>query len=66
MPWLTPDDSPPLVQRAIFIPDGVHYFAVLIGLLWELAEPENWEKYGILEPEEVAEVWRAALELFDP
>lgn len=65
MPFLTPDDAPSLVKRGIFLPDSLEFHAVFKGLMLELAQPENWEQYGVLTPDECAELWQAAIEATD-
>lgn len=65
MPFLTPDDAPPLVRRGIFLPDSLEFHAVFKGLMLDLANPDNWQQYGDLTPEECAEIWVEAIELTD-
>lgn len=60
--WLTPDGSVPSsnVCLTITIPDGLQWRASLRGALLSLGEAENWEKWGTLEPQEVADVFLQA------
>jgi hypothetical protein len=62
MPWLTPDNDPSLVERVIFIPDGVEWEAAFLGAFLELTDAENWEQHGSLTPEETAAKWLEAYE----
>lgn len=66
MPWLTKDNSPALVSRAIFVPDDDDWWADFIGAFYELTRPENWEKDGDLTPDEMAAAWDAALRATQP
>lgn len=58
MPWLTgnlPTDDAPLCRR-LLIPNDVHLVAAVSGALLQLTKPENWEKFGGLEPDLVADM----------
>ena len=50
MPWLTKDDSPSLVERAIFVPDDDDFWADFMGAFLELTDPLNWEEFGTKTP----------------
>lgn len=62
--WLTPDDPPgATVQRPVFVPAGDAYEAAFRGALLNLCDPDYWEKFGSVEPEEAAAAfWAAFLE----
>lgn len=53
--WLTPEDAPTSRKcRRVFIPEGMEYEAAFRGAMLLLADPDNWEKFGSQEPEDVA------------
>lgn len=55
MGYLTPQTTPgSVVCRALFIPNGEEYLAVVRGALQELTFAYNWEKFGALSPQEAA------------
>jgi len=61
--WLTPDQIPgTYVCRVVFIPDNECIIGAVNGAISALANAENWEKFGAVEPEEIAV---AMLELFN-
>jgi microcystin-dependent protein len=56
--WLTPDNQPDSnICITISCPNSIEWFSCVWGALSMLADAENWEKYGTLTPEEVAEVF---------
>ena len=58
MPYLTPDDPPPTnFQVSVDIPDHPNWLAVFFGALSELSNPENWEQFGDLTPDEISQIW---------
>lgn len=59
--WLTPDDLPgDSVERPVFVPSGDAYEAAFRGAMLNLCDPENWEKYGDVDPETAAAAFWAA------
>lgn len=55
MPYLTGDDPGEAIDcRLLGIPDEIYFRAALSGAIAELTRPENWEKFGDLEPTEAA------------
>ena len=62
MPWLTPPSNPATVSRVVFYPNDVEWWAVIIGALFELTDPDNWEQSpGGITPEEAAQAMADAL-----
>lgn len=61
MPWLTPDDDPSFTTWVVFLPDGVDWIACFIGAFMSLCEPDNWQEFGTITPEEAAAKWQEAL-----
>lgn len=60
--WLTPDDAPgTLVCHQVFVPQGQTYEAAFRGAMLLLADPENWEKIGTQEPQDIADAFFTAL-----
>lgn len=60
--WLTPNKIPYGVRRrALTIPNDSVWDSLLLGALLLLADESNFEQYGALTPEEVAEVFTDAL-----
>lgn len=56
--WLTPDDSPgTLVCHPVLVPSGQAYEAAFRGAMLLLADPENWEKIGTVDPQTVADAF---------
>jgi len=61
--WLTPSSIPASSTcRALIFPDSTEWLALISGALIELTLPYNWEKFGIITPEEAAD---AAMQIFD-
>lgn len=53
--WLTPDDLPPTtICRRLSIPDTPLFRIAVTGCLMLMTEPENWEQFGAITPEETA------------
>jgi len=59
--WLTLDSIPNRAVRAISLPDSELWQAQLLGSLVLLSEVWNWEKDGVLTPEQMSDEWRAVL-----
>ncbi len=60
--FLTPDQTPAgTITLAFVVPDDPEFRAWLTGQIAELTNPENWEQYGALTPEETAEIYEAVL-----
>lgn len=56
--YLTPDTIPGTFQcRVLFLPDGEDWLAVITGAIQTLTEPENWTQWGMLTPQQTADVW---------
>lgn len=54
--YLTPNTLPGTTQcRVLLLPDNEEWIAIITGALEALAEPEAWQKYGTLTPEECAQ-----------
>jgi len=61
--YLTPDTIPGNTTcRVLLIPDDEGFIAVVTGALQSLVFPENWQKDGILTPDEAAD---AMMPMFD-
>lgn len=55
MPWLTPDEIPESTQcGTLLVPDNPAIIAAVIGALYDLTLPENWELFGAITPEQIA------------
>lgn len=64
--WLTPASTPTETKCAVLeLPDGLEYRAAFRGALLLLADPDNWEPYGSVTPDEVANTFLLALEALD-
>lgn len=59
--WLTPENAPtsPVCWR-VFSPGGEEFEAILRGALAPLSDPENYEQYGAVTPEETAQAFLEA------
>jgi len=57
--WLTPDSIPTatLCRRCV-IPDDLGIVTAVTGALDLLGDPNNWEEYGAVTPEEIASTMR--------
>lgn len=56
--YLTPDTIPGTFQcRVLFLPDGEDWLAVITGAIQTLTEPDNWTQWGMLTPQQTADVW---------
>ena len=56
MPYLTPDSKPSATITVTFeLPDSEEWLAVLLGAVLELTRVENWELFGSLTPENMAQ-----------
>lgn len=65
MGFLTPDSSGARSTcRALFFPDDEQWIAVVTGALNLLALPGQWEKYGLLTPEQAASAWMPYFDMF--
>lgn len=65
--WLTPDSVPSgTVTLKIAVPDAPYFMGQLRGLLFDLANEENYEQHGTATQEDVAAAWMAvAGQLFE-
>lgn len=53
--WLTPDEIPGSTRcRVLLVPDDDDIFSCVTGALLLLTDPDNWEKYGSVEPVDIA------------
>lgn len=55
--WLTQDSIPSRRTFAINLPDNEMWRADLLGALYLLTQPENWQQFGDLSPDEMADEW---------
>jgi hypothetical protein len=56
MPWLTPDDLPTDKRcRRLLIPDNLDIVAAVTGALVSLTHAYNWEQFGSITPDEMAQ-----------
>lgn len=63
MPYLTPDTPPaPFVTITIEVPDNPNWLALFFGALTELHEPDNFEEFGNLTPDETSDIWQDIIE----
>lgn len=63
MGYLTPDSVPAdTTCRVLVIPNNQEFIANVLGAIQALTFPENWDKWGVLTPEEAAE---ALVPMFD-
>lgn len=64
--WLTPENSPGdlTVMRAISLPADEQWLALVGGALSELANPDNYEQYGSVTPDECSEFFMLVLSEF--
>lgn len=63
--YLTPETIPGTTQcRILLLPDSVEWIAIITGALEALADPESWQKYGALTPEQCAERMRQMIDDF--
>jgi hypothetical protein len=53
--WLTPDSATGECKISLVIPNSTEWRALFFGALTELSYSYNWEKYGVMTPEEAAE-----------
>jgi microcystin-dependent protein len=57
--WLTPDSIPSATKcRALVIPDDLAIIMAVSGALADLTYAHNWQKFGTVEPEEIADAMR--------
>jgi hypothetical protein len=55
--WLTPDADPGTTRQIILIvPESDEFEAIIRGALLPLLDPDNFEQYGTLTPEETVSV----------
>lgn len=60
--WLTQDSIPSTrIEYVLTLPNSWEWRAQFLGAFLLLTQPENWEEYGVLSPQEMADEW---LELF--
>lgn len=65
MPYLTPDSIPAeMVCRTLFIPNDRDIIAEVTGALQELTFIWNWEKYGAITPDEIAQAMVDMCDMF--
>lgn len=63
MPYLTPESIPTAALcRRLRIPDNILILAAVNGAIAELTKAYNWEQFGAITPEQIAQ---AMLEMFD-
>lgn len=55
--WLTQDSIPTRRTFAINLPDNEMWRADLLGALYLLTQPENWQEFGNLSADEMANEW---------
>ena len=56
MPYLTPDTLPSgTICRTVLIPDDIEWITIVNGALSRLIYAENFEQFGSVTPEEIAE-----------
>jgi len=59
--WLTPDSLPePAICRRVFVPLSVEAEAAFRGAFLLLCNPNNWEQFGSITPEEMASCFKDA------
>lgn len=60
--WLTPDDSP-VTTRAILliVPESEAFEAMIRGALLPLLDPDNFEQFGTLTPQETVDILMPAI-----
>jgi hypothetical protein len=57
--WLTPDSIPSATKcRTLVIPDELAIIMAVSGALVDLTYAHNWQKFGAVEPEEIADAMR--------
>jgi len=58
--WLTPSATLPLGTACyvLAVPDNEDFRRMLVGALGLLTNPDNFEKFGTLTPEETANAWK--------
>jgi hypothetical protein len=65
MAWLTPQDSPTdYSSRAILLPIGQEYESLFIGLLMMFIDSANFEQFGDVTPDELADIFRVTFNDF--
>lgn len=57
--WLSHSSIPSRLKFAISLPDSEAWRADFLGAFLLLTEERNWEEFGSLSPEEMADEWRA-------
>lgn len=61
--YLTPNSIPTArYSRRLRLPDDLQFIANVSGALLELADPENWQPYGAVTPEDAAAAAMAMVE----
>lgn len=55
--WLTQETIPDRQTVAINLPDDLNWRAQFLGALVLLTQPDNWEEFGTLTPDEMAQEW---------
>jgi hypothetical protein len=56
MPWLTPQEIPEdTVCRVLFIPDDAGILGDITGAILPLIKPYNWQAFGAVTPDEMAQ-----------
>ena len=64
--WLTPNAAPgPYVCRALFIPDGVDWIAIVAGALLPLTYANSFEPFGTATPAETADEFQQTFDKFN-
>jgi hypothetical protein len=63
--FLTPQALPAgSVRRVVLIPDDHEWLSLFYGAMLELCDPNNWEQFGIVTPEQAAERWTEVFDAF--
>lgn len=55
--WLTRDAVPATEQKTITLPSDAAWQGDFFGAVLALTRAENWQKWGDLQPEEMASAW---------
>jgi len=58
--WLTPDEASSNTRLIeIAVPDDMYLYSCLLGAVYLLTLPENWQAIGTLTPEDCASLFIA-------
>jgi len=66
MPYLTPDELPTteFVCRRLVIPDNIDILIAVNGALNELCSPDNWEAFGSVTSQEIADAMQVMIDAY--